>query len=334
MIETVKDLTSFKWATVTATSPLAIKLDGDTAPLALIPDSLVDPLLLSAGDRVRVELSQRKVVIHGVSRGEDRVISAKLGTDLPSTYPVGLSVMSISAEAGWPSSLLTVTTSRVGTFRTSQTAIRKVSGQTWVRSEDNNTWGPWYETAAPGSAQSYGGGLIKIKPTDVVGGGTIDSDGDITLNTASGWRIEGCFPSDFNRFRIVWLMETASQAGLSFQLSAGSSADSSANYDAMRMTTGGAGTPAGASTDNGTFWFMDGGSSGHQHTAIFDVFNPNLSEATYYSGQFYTRRIATPSFMAVSAQGGTHQLGTVYDGFRLFTSTGNASGKVQVYGYR
>lgn len=69
MITDVKDITSFKWATVTGTSPLAIQLDGDTAPLALIPDTLVDPLTLSNGDRVRVELSLRKCVIHGAANG-------------------------------------------------------------------------------------------------------------------------------------------------------------------------------------------------------------------------------------------------------------------------
>lgn len=65
MITEVKDITSFKWATVVSTSLLSIKLDGDTTALAMVPDSLIDPISLSVGDRVRVELTQRKVVIHG-----------------------------------------------------------------------------------------------------------------------------------------------------------------------------------------------------------------------------------------------------------------------------
>lgn len=69
MIRDVKDMTSFKWATVRGTSPLSIQLDGDPAPLALIPESLVDPADLKVLDRVRVELSLRKVVIHGKSNG-------------------------------------------------------------------------------------------------------------------------------------------------------------------------------------------------------------------------------------------------------------------------
>lgn len=71
MINDIKDITSFKWATVTGVNPLAIRLDGDSAALALIPDSLIDPLSLGVGARVRVELSLRKCVIHGAANGGD-----------------------------------------------------------------------------------------------------------------------------------------------------------------------------------------------------------------------------------------------------------------------
>ena len=87
MINDIKDITSFKWATVTGTSPLAIRLDGDTNPLALVPDSLVDPLSLSVGDRVRVELSLRKVVIHGESNGG--VFAGKVEITATPTAPTG-----------------------------------------------------------------------------------------------------------------------------------------------------------------------------------------------------------------------------------------------------
>lgn len=63
------EASAFKWATVTATSPLTIKLDGDTDALNLVPGTLIDPTTLSIGTRVRVELSQRKAIIHGKSWG-------------------------------------------------------------------------------------------------------------------------------------------------------------------------------------------------------------------------------------------------------------------------
>lgn len=72
-IQDIRDITSFKWATIVDTDPLLIKLDGDTTPLGMVPDSLIDPQALVVGDRVRVELSQRKVVIHGRSQGDARV---------------------------------------------------------------------------------------------------------------------------------------------------------------------------------------------------------------------------------------------------------------------
>lgn len=56
-------------ATVTGVSPLRITLDGDTTALPFTPDSLVDPASLVVSDRVRCELSSRRVVIVGRSGG-------------------------------------------------------------------------------------------------------------------------------------------------------------------------------------------------------------------------------------------------------------------------
>lgn len=75
---------TFRWATVTSASPLAIKMDGDSAALGLIPDSLIDPLTLSPGDRVRVEMSLRKVTIHGKAGGP--IIAWSSVTGKPSTF--------------------------------------------------------------------------------------------------------------------------------------------------------------------------------------------------------------------------------------------------------
>lgn len=59
-----------KWATVTGVSPLRVTLDGDSDALPFVPDSLVDPAALVVNDRVRCELSNRRVVIVGRSGGD------------------------------------------------------------------------------------------------------------------------------------------------------------------------------------------------------------------------------------------------------------------------
>ena len=68
---------------MTAVSPLRVKLDGDTAALAFEPDSLVDPAALAVNDRVRCELSDRRLVIVGRSGGENIF---RLGASVPWPY--------------------------------------------------------------------------------------------------------------------------------------------------------------------------------------------------------------------------------------------------------
>lgn len=58
-------MTTWVWATVTGTNPVRVKVDGDTTPLSFTPDTLTDPALLRVGDRVRCEITDRRLVIHG-----------------------------------------------------------------------------------------------------------------------------------------------------------------------------------------------------------------------------------------------------------------------------
>lgn len=111
--------TTWIWGTVTATGPLAVQLDGDTAALPFTPDSLVDPRALLVNERVRCELSDNHLVIHGVAAGS--ALQA---------YPVGSIYMSVSPTS--PSTLFGGTWAAWGTGRvpvavdTSQTEFNTV----------------------------------------------------------------------------------------------------------------------------------------------------------------------------------------------------------------
>lgn len=61
--------TSWTWATVTQASPLRVQLDGDSSPLLASPDTLVHATDLAVGDRVRCELTNRRLIVHGRSAG-------------------------------------------------------------------------------------------------------------------------------------------------------------------------------------------------------------------------------------------------------------------------
>lgn len=81
-------MTRFVWATVTATGPLRIKIDGDSAALPYTPDSLVDPFSLTVNDRVRTEVDSNRIVVHDRSGGSG-VPAANIGWTASSTAPTG-----------------------------------------------------------------------------------------------------------------------------------------------------------------------------------------------------------------------------------------------------
>lgn len=61
------DRNTWRWATVTNPDPLAIRFDGDDAPLDLVPDNLVG--LLNIGDRVWAQISGQRVIVTGKAGG-------------------------------------------------------------------------------------------------------------------------------------------------------------------------------------------------------------------------------------------------------------------------
>lgn len=84
--------TTYRWATVTVSSPLQIQLDGDSLPLAIAPESLMpgDPVV---GARVWVQLFGRRVIVLG--SGGTSVTSGE--------SPIGavISYAGASAPVGW-----------------------------------------------------------------------------------------------------------------------------------------------------------------------------------------------------------------------------------------
>lgn len=62
-------MTEFRWGRITDTDPLRVRLDGDSTALPYTPDSLIDPLMLAVGDRVRCEWSELRVIVHGRQAG-------------------------------------------------------------------------------------------------------------------------------------------------------------------------------------------------------------------------------------------------------------------------
>ena len=56
----------FNWYVVTATSPLTVRRDNEDDPIDVDVDTLESGL--QVGDRVRAELGQRRLIIHGKAK--------------------------------------------------------------------------------------------------------------------------------------------------------------------------------------------------------------------------------------------------------------------------
>lgn len=64
---------SWRWATVTSTNPLRIRLDGDSQPLLATPDTLT-PVIV--GERVRVQIYHHRATIIGTTTGSAMLLAA------------------------------------------------------------------------------------------------------------------------------------------------------------------------------------------------------------------------------------------------------------------
>jgi hypothetical protein len=62
-------VSDFGWATVHTVNPLTVRRDGETEPLGVEPDALVDKAALQRDSRVWCQFHQRRVLILGVSGG-------------------------------------------------------------------------------------------------------------------------------------------------------------------------------------------------------------------------------------------------------------------------
>ena len=138
---------TWTWATVTAVSPLRIKVDGDTTALDATTDNLVGSLAVF--DRVRVHLHSDGIIVTGIQGGNDKVyMISHPESDPPGAYPAGITVSDTGA-GGWPAQYATVVTNAVNINRTSQVVYEKDGPERqWWRTGRGTTWTAWKETAA------------------------------------------------------------------------------------------------------------------------------------------------------------------------------------------
>lgn len=74
-------------ATVTGVSPLRVRLDGDESVHPSTPDALVSNLILNVDDRVRCEITQGRLIVHGRAGGLVAATTSVWGLQRLATNP-------------------------------------------------------------------------------------------------------------------------------------------------------------------------------------------------------------------------------------------------------
>lgn len=180
-------MTTWVWAKVTQTSPLLVQLDGDTAPLIGTPDTLLNVGWLTVGARVRCELTDHRLIVHGVAGGvppapvlpammtatrsadtNNITATAVWGQTVPFTgntlvVPAGLSLLALVTSGAWL--VATAGETRAGV---------QVSGATTIAAAvDQNGQSAWGQTLYVSNADiGAGTAQATLQRTVVLAAGT------------------------------------------------------------------------------------------------------------------------------------------------------------------
>jgi hypothetical protein len=172
-------------------------------------------------------------------------------------------------------------------------------------------------------------GLWKIQPTSVAGTGVSLSNGQVVFSGSTAISVNGCFTSDFRRYRVeINYVNTVGQV-LYWRLRAAGTDATSNNYGyitAYRSYAAGAqGNFFGNALSTSVVGYGAANTSAH---LSFDIDAPQLAERTTLSG--------TCAWQDAAAWiGSQHSLTTAYDGMTFFIASGGVTyGTINIYGYR
>jgi len=172
--------------------------------------------------------------------------------------------------------------------------------------------------------------LKKTSGTDLdVEWGTASS-GLTLINTTSfsgvtSISLNNVFSATYDKYKIIVKTTHVSSAKVEFRYRVGGVDASGSNYDTQRSSEAGTSSTANTRTLSGTIHSL-GTNADTQHFNIIELQDPFLASN---SGLLYFESNGAN----IDTAGGAHTLSTSYDGFTLFSSAGNFSGTIRVYGY-
>ena len=93
---------NFRWGTITSSSPLRVRLDGETLAVEVTPETLVSPALLAVGTRVWVQRLNRRLIILGATAGGTPVVPDPVLPDIARAAGDGNNTITATTFADLP----------------------------------------------------------------------------------------------------------------------------------------------------------------------------------------------------------------------------------------
>jgi len=154
-----------------------------------------------------------------------------------------------------------------------------------------------------------------------------------SFTTVSSVSLNGCFTSDYENYRIMFVPSTTTNARLRLRYRASGSDNTTSNYawtDGFSQNGGTVGGGNSSNSDTAARLFYIGNSMPGALSA--DIFSPNASLNT--SGVSHGTYRQSEPLMSYVLAGHIFLATTSFDGFTLYPESSTMSGTVRVYGYK
>lgn len=183
-------------------------------------------------------------------------------------------------------------------------------------------------------------GMMLLRPDDFVfGGSTSGSVGDVTdlgvvtFTSKASVYLNGIFSPAFRNYKIFFnLKSTSAAADILFQYTADGTPDSSAVYSASDCYVNSAGTLTTTQNLVKTYGTVMGGAVGRSGLSEITLFSPST---TYPSHRVSASVVGnTPNAPVLYNQSGYfNSASKSFDGIVFYTSTGDMTGNIMIYGF-
>ena len=175
-----------------------------------------------------------------------------------------------------------------------------------------------------------GDGLVSMTPSSIAHSGTsasINADGGVDFTAVTSLSLNGVFTSEIDNYLIVCDSDASTDLGLRSRLRVSGSDASGSNYTRQYLYADG--TSRVGLRDSTTFGQFSYVSAANWSGFHLHMYGPALAQPTAY------RSVTVAGYLGgyIEDSAITHSLSTAYDGITIYTSTGNITGNVHVFGY-